>query len=325
MEMNAIKMLEIWKKCIGQEGVQLNEERKNHLSLLLKDHLQNDLSAWERLCEQIKKSRFLMGEGPSGWKITLDWILKPVNLCKVLEGKFYDQKCANSEKDSTFSISDYVRGSEDLSPLRKAQVQTTLSKIKDSTWKQWCSHLNFNPCFRTCVLPWQLESIIHARFLGIEEDRLAWISCADYLTLNRVEDLRSQLLSVIQRTYPFVRAIRTCLEGENPLKEEVSSKEVGDISSKTSQRSSSSSEDAPSRCMLSDSTPLRSLGQLTQNFQIRSRQEDSFGTAKSQKKEEEDQDLMDFYEESTTRKSAICPSFITPTQRNNDHETTRLY
>lgn len=210
-----LKMLEVWKKKIGQPWIQMTDERKQGLSLLLSDHLQDDLSAWEGLCDQIKSSRFLMGEGTSGWKISLDWLLKPANLCKVLEGKFYDQK----PKEDTSQVP-YALGSpgiKDLSLERKSEIQATLSKIKDPTWKIWCSHLPFNPHFAGYVMPWKLEAIVNARFVGVDDDGLAWISAPDSQVITRIEDLRFQLLTIVQRTYPKVRAIRTCLTGESPF------------------------------------------------------------------------------------------------------------
>ena len=100
---------------------------------------------------------------------------------------------------------------------QKKHIQDILQRIEDPTWKEWCTRLPFNQHFSSYVLPWKLEEIVGARFLGLEEERLAWIACQDARTLSRIGDLRFQLLTAIQKTYPNVSAIRTCLEGEEPV------------------------------------------------------------------------------------------------------------
>jgi len=49
------------------------------------------LDAWRDYCNRIANSRFLTGENPSGFKVTLDWALNPENAYKVLEGVIYDK------------------------------------------------------------------------------------------------------------------------------------------------------------------------------------------------------------------------------------------
>ena len=51
---------------------------------------------------QIPKSSFLRGQNKNGWTITLDWLVKPNNFCKVLEGQYLDNKQESSRRwDST--------------------------------------------------------------------------------------------------------------------------------------------------------------------------------------------------------------------------------
>ncbi|MEI8295774.1 MAG: DnaA N-terminal domain-containing protein [Alphaproteobacteria bacterium] len=46
---------------------------------------------WEHYCAKIANCRFLMGDSPSGFKVTLEWALNPRNVHKVIEGAIYDK------------------------------------------------------------------------------------------------------------------------------------------------------------------------------------------------------------------------------------------
>lgn len=51
----------------------------------------------EQVLEAIKSIRgnpLYTGSNPSGWRISFDWLLKPDNFVKVLEGRFYESKTA---------------------------------------------------------------------------------------------------------------------------------------------------------------------------------------------------------------------------------------
>lgn len=201
-------MLDLWKRHVGQDSLFLTAARKTQLPLILKRYFQKDLAAWEAFCNRIKASPFLMGEGARKWRVNLDWILYESNLRKVLEGN-YDNP-SDSENSSPLKATG-------LSLQQKRQLKEILQRIEDPTWKAWCTRLPFHPHLSSYVIPWKLEEIIGARFLGVEDERLVWIVCKDARTLSRIGDLRFQLLTAIQRTYPHVSAIRTCLEGEEPV------------------------------------------------------------------------------------------------------------
>jgi hypothetical protein len=208
-------MLDLWKQHVGQESLFLTAARKTQLPLLLKRYFREDIAEWEAFCKRIKASPFLMGEGARKWRVSLDWVLYEANLRKVLEGN-YDT--TNDGEDSS------SRKATGLSLQQKKHIQDILQRIEDPIWKKWCTRLPFNPHFSSYVIPWKLEEIVDARFLGFEDERLAWIACQDARTLSRIGDLRFQLLTAIQKTYPKVSAIRTCLEGEIPaLQESLSS------------------------------------------------------------------------------------------------------
>lgn len=58
--------------------------------------------------QNIKLSAFLRGQNKNGWMVTFDWLLKPNNFIKVLEGNYSDNQALNIGKKSTsFDLSEY--------------------------------------------------------------------------------------------------------------------------------------------------------------------------------------------------------------------------
>ena len=85
------KMLDIFSKVVldGRPLVLL-PHRKADLRCVLEDLLGGDLTLWERLCINVTRSKFLMGEAASSsFKAGLDWILSGNNAAKILEGVSY--------------------------------------------------------------------------------------------------------------------------------------------------------------------------------------------------------------------------------------------
>ena len=100
------EMIGVWNRIVqeklnpGQDarftGAHLTDKRKALLKQFLEGFLackaeSEQLSAWENYCTLIAQSRFLLGQNPSGFKVTLDWALLPDNASKVLEGAIYDK------------------------------------------------------------------------------------------------------------------------------------------------------------------------------------------------------------------------------------------
>lgn len=195
------KILQIWKKHIGQE-VHLTEERKRRLELLLTSYFQNDLIQWERFCERIKASPFLMGEGARKWRVTLDWILSEENLLKILEGNFDNPATLEQKK------------TEESQKAREKEIHEILESIEDPLWKKWCTELIFPPLLnahglrRESISLFELKGIANAWFDEFE-GRLAWIASEDKSVLDRIQSLQFRLLSVIEREYPKASCIRT--------------------------------------------------------------------------------------------------------------------
>lgn len=94
-------MINYWndevQKSLTGKTVILNADRKKQLGLRLKDEIQGDVNNWYALCQDIKASDFLMGKSDKKWKITIDWILKPANIVKVLEGNYKNKQTQHNQ------------------------------------------------------------------------------------------------------------------------------------------------------------------------------------------------------------------------------------
>ncbi|MBY0291726.1 MAG: hypothetical protein K2W92_00325 [Alphaproteobacteria bacterium] len=197
------EFFEIWKKHVCQEAIQLTETRKHQLSALLSLHFQNDVQQWERFCERIKASSFLMGEGGRRWHVTLDWILSEDNALKVLEGNF------DNPESLQFKKSEGIKGNRD-------QERTDiLASIQDHTWQDWCTQLSHLDQKKDPLSLLTLKEIAAASFAEFD-GKLVWIESGNPKALSRINDLRLKLLTVVQQTFPKARNIRTQL---SPLKE----------------------------------------------------------------------------------------------------------
>ena len=192
------EFFEIWKKHVCQEVLQLTETRKHQLNTLLSHHFQNDAQQWERFCERIKASSFLMGGGDKGWHVTLDWILSEDNALRVLEGNF-----DNPERLS-------LKKSEEIKGDRDQERANILAFIEDPTWQDWCTQLSHLDQKKDPLSLLTLKEIANARFAEFD-GKLVWIESKDPKILRRIDDLRLKLLTVAQRTFPEARNIRTQL------------------------------------------------------------------------------------------------------------------
>ncbi len=86
-----LKMLEIFSKLVlrGQELLP-HPERINRLKHVLHSQLQGKLENWEKICQNIIRSKFLMGEAQtSDFKATLDWVMMKDHAIKIFEGNSY--------------------------------------------------------------------------------------------------------------------------------------------------------------------------------------------------------------------------------------------
>ncbi|MCI1999579.1 MAG: hypothetical protein LKJ75_02440 [Clostridia bacterium] len=64
---------------------EITERRKTALRSFLKKHSKEDLKT---LLDTAQQSAFLTGSNDRGWRADFDWILKPANAIKILEGNY---------------------------------------------------------------------------------------------------------------------------------------------------------------------------------------------------------------------------------------------
>jgi hypothetical protein len=68
---------------------EMNESRKKKLRTLWgKSKERQSLEWWEDYFGQVAQSPFLLGEGGKDWHAGFDWLIKPANMTKVLEGQY---------------------------------------------------------------------------------------------------------------------------------------------------------------------------------------------------------------------------------------------
>lgn len=111
----------------------LREPRRKALKLRLGEL--GGIDGWRAMIEIIGKSPHLLGENERGWKASFDWILKPANLTKVMEGNYVR---AQTDRPSTIAARfDAIRaslesGSEQGDPY-SAEDTFGLSRLRQGT------------------------------------------------------------------------------------------------------------------------------------------------------------------------------------------------
>lgn len=135
-------MLEVWNKTIlPLKPVQMTPSRSLRLKLILEKHFHMDIFRWKNFCEGLIQSSFLMGKGPRGWRVTLDWILDRDNLQKVLEGNYKNvapqnnPELAPSPEESDLKAKKYIESIEN-SDLKKLS-EGLKEKFGAATFLSW--------------------------------------------------------------------------------------------------------------------------------------------------------------------------------------------
>ena len=84
--------------------LKLSDSRKKAIKARLSDFGLEDIKRAFALTEQ---SDFLKGTNANGWQAGFDWLMKPANLTKVLEGN-YENKHKAGKPGSMFGEDDYL-------------------------------------------------------------------------------------------------------------------------------------------------------------------------------------------------------------------------
>ncbi len=149
-------MIHVWNQVVQAKvnpgkDVYPTSERYQALQRLIKEVWQGQATEWEKFCHQIANSRFLMGQGPSGFKITLDWALVPRNACKILEGAIYDKETNFSSR----SCSDVMKEiGKHHSPEWIPVVESLIQDVGPVTYQSWFAHVRFEKPSNHTVIVW---------------------------------------------------------------------------------------------------------------------------------------------------------------------------
>ena len=84
--------------------LKLSDSRKKAIKARLNDFGLEEIKRAFALTEQ---SDFLKGTNANGWQAGFDWLMKPANLTKVLEGN-YENKHKSGKPGSMFGEDDYL-------------------------------------------------------------------------------------------------------------------------------------------------------------------------------------------------------------------------
>lgn len=77
----------------------LTESRKRSLRVRCKEH--PNLMWWHTYFNRVTKSPFLMGKKPGvSWRASFDWLIKPANMLKVIEGNYDSEPSARLRLDA---------------------------------------------------------------------------------------------------------------------------------------------------------------------------------------------------------------------------------
>ena len=93
------KLIDEWNTLV-KYGIKPVRQISGNREVLLNARLrQYGKGSFHEVVENIKQSDFLQGHSKRGWMITFDWLVKPSNYPKVLEGNFADKKQEAEKKD----------------------------------------------------------------------------------------------------------------------------------------------------------------------------------------------------------------------------------
>lgn len=106
-----------WNRLAGETPIpklqHFSEPRKAKLRLRLKEI--GGLEGFYALCDKIRASPMLTGRNDRGWVATFDWILKPENLTKIMEGNYDERARPNNPQDAIDDLRRRARAG-DLGP-----------------------------------------------------------------------------------------------------------------------------------------------------------------------------------------------------------------
>jgi DNA-binding transcriptional regulator YhcF (GntR family) len=97
---SAEEVMEYWHSHPNLPRIRgMDETRRRHLRARRKEALWRE--NWKAAIDRVAKSSFCTGGGRDGWRIDIDFFLKPSTMTKILEGKYDD--CVAPTKPKTLN------------------------------------------------------------------------------------------------------------------------------------------------------------------------------------------------------------------------------
>lgn len=143
-------LLEKWNEIIGEEMEQtltLNKKRAQWLMAAFKHKFNSSFELWEKFCNQIKSSDFLMGRIKETFKIMLEWAIRFDIIDRILEGQFGIKLDKGQEVQEKIPQAEEIIDTIDQScesKLIKIARKNIIQKIGSSAYLSWFSRANFN-------------------------------------------------------------------------------------------------------------------------------------------------------------------------------------
>ena len=154
-----IKMIKLFSKIVFQ-GQELfpHPKRINRLKHVLHSQLQGRLENWEKVCQNILSSKFLMGEAQtSDFKATLDWVMMKDHAIKIFEGNSYgigDRNVSSTSEETTAKerenlLLEFINSSKH--PIWIKAGQLLFKKVDFSIFKNFISVLDIHQIHQDCI------------------------------------------------------------------------------------------------------------------------------------------------------------------------------
>lgn len=86
-----LNLIKIWNEYLGNKAniKQLRPRKKKQLLRIFRETCKSNLDIWKNLCRMLAANKYLNGQiSTIGWKITIDWLLKPGNWNKIIQEKY---------------------------------------------------------------------------------------------------------------------------------------------------------------------------------------------------------------------------------------------
>lgn len=111
-------IIDKWNELGLQKLISINQgtNRYKLLNARLKEYGEDKVL---EAIENIRSSTFLKGQNNKGWTITFDWLIKPNNFLKVLEGNYEDKKTTNNGNKNKLRFDNFKGRDYDYDDLEK--------------------------------------------------------------------------------------------------------------------------------------------------------------------------------------------------------------